>query len=632
MESHELRSPTVKLIVAGVLLLVFTLLVLASPSFEEADADVPVSYVDLNRSSLSFTSTGASEGITLKATVYPSDATNKNVMWSSSDTTVATVSQSGFVTPTGNGNAIITVTTEDGGYTDTCNVSVHVPLKSITMSQSTLTLGNDKTSQYLWVIFNPTDAEDQQITWSTSNSGVATVSSSGNVKAINSGTAIITATSHYSSSIKATCTVTVNYAVTGVTLDVTKLDMTDDDPPRTLKATIHPTNATNQKVYWSSDNTDVATVDSNGAVTPRSGGVANITVTTDDGGKTATCKVTVIETVRGEFKFYLEDELLETIKYTKSTKEITVPDYTGIMIYGWTDVVYTDSKGVKHHEDAIKYLPGDKISTSSYYQELYGIVPDGKAVKIVPKNPAYGSLWDEEIDELVRMTGILTKQGLEPYVYADNSFKASGDAIKKYLATGSYIELFNLEGGNTHVQIILDGSSPVDGGTVFSFSTNSKSSEWNDYGLVKMEMELNMTPTYLVKPIIVKIHQTGNEKNWIVLADGKPLSKTMVGNTSFFELYYAKKISIETASTNIVIYIPALMGFFLLVIFGYGRFKKQSVVAESNQSTEVETAGEPAEEPPVNNETKEETSPKPEKESTPGAEEESKESSEEESE
>ncbi len=628
MESHVLKGSTLKLIGAGVLLL--AMLVVVIPSLDQIDADVPVNYVEIDKSSLSFSSTGSSAGTYLNATVYPWDATNKNVSWSSSNDMVAIVSQSGFVTPTGNGTATIMVVTEDGGYSDTCNVSVHVPVKSITMSQSSITLGNDNTSHYLWVIFNPSDAEDQQITWSTSNSSVATVSSTGTVKAIGSGTATITATSHYSSSITATCTVTVYYAVTGVTLDASKLEMTDDDSPRTLKARIQPENATNRNVSWSSDNPAVATVDSKGTVTPRSGGVANITVMTEDGGKTASCKVTVVETVRGEFNFYLENQLLETVKYTKSVKEITVPDYSDLFIYGWTDNYYTDSKGVMHHDDAIKYLPGDKISTDSNKKDLYGIVPVGRAVKIVPKNTVY-DLWDSEIDELVRMAGILTKQGLEPYVDAEYGFTASGNAIKKYLATGSYIELYESGYGNTFLQIRIDGLSPVDGSSIFKFSIRSDSSTVDENGLVELELRVDMNPTHMVNPIIVKVQQTGTEKDWVLFADGKPLSKATVGNVSTFELYNAERISLKTASTSFMIYVPAVLGAILLAIFAYGRFKSQSAAVESTGATEAETVNEPSGEPVVYNEPNEEASPESEEESVPSPEE-SKESSEEESE
>jgi hypothetical protein len=84
------------------------------------EIDVPVSEVTLNKSSISL-AVGGTE--TLTATVSPSDATNKNVGWSSSNTGVATVTY-GTVTAVAPGSATITVTTEDGGKTAQCTVTV----------------------------------------------------------------------------------------------------------------------------------------------------------------------------------------------------------------------------------------------------------------------------------------------------------------------------------------------------------------------------------------------------------------------------------------------------------------------------------------------------------------------------
>ena len=82
-------------------------------------------------------------------------------------------------------------------------------------------------------------------------------------------------------------------AVTGVTLDKTTLEFTIGDPAQTLTATVLPDKATNKRVKWTSNNTEVATVDADGKVTAKGIGEAKITVTTDDEGKTATCTVTV---------------------------------------------------------------------------------------------------------------------------------------------------------------------------------------------------------------------------------------------------------------------------------------------------------------------------------------------------
>ena len=233
---------------------------------------------------------------TLTATVEPTNATNKNVTWSSDHEAVATVDQNGTVTARNGGQAIITVTTADGSKTATCtvNVRVHigVPVQSVGLNKTELALEVGKTGT-LEAIVEPSDATNKNVTWSSSNPEFATVDN-GVVTAVSAGEAIITVTTEDGAKT-ATCKVTVNASqtvpVTGVTLDKAELTL-EKGSTGTLKATVEPQNATNNTVTWSSSNPEFATVD-NGVVTAVSAGEATITVTTEDGGKTATCKVTV---------------------------------------------------------------------------------------------------------------------------------------------------------------------------------------------------------------------------------------------------------------------------------------------------------------------------------------------------
>ena len=139
---------------------------------------------------------------------------------------------------------------------------------------------------------SPEAASDRAVAWSSSDRSVATVDKSGTVHGLRPGTATVTATAEGKSG---TCAVTVKAKavnVTEVTLDKTELTLTEGET-ETLTATVKPDNADNRKVTWSSDKTDVATVDGAGRVTAVKAGEATVTVTTEDGGKTATCKVTV---------------------------------------------------------------------------------------------------------------------------------------------------------------------------------------------------------------------------------------------------------------------------------------------------------------------------------------------------
>ncbi len=93
----------------------------AVSTIEVSVIEIPVSGVTLNQSSITVS---LETSKTLEATVSPSNATNKNVIWSSADSTIATVSSSGVVSGVSVGNTTVTVTTEDGGYTASCEVKV----------------------------------------------------------------------------------------------------------------------------------------------------------------------------------------------------------------------------------------------------------------------------------------------------------------------------------------------------------------------------------------------------------------------------------------------------------------------------------------------------------------------------
>ncbi|MBO5280595.1 MAG: Ig-like domain-containing protein, partial [Clostridia bacterium] len=171
-------------------------------------ATVSVTGVTLNKSSATLTE---GDTLTLTATVAPTNATNKNVTWKSSDTTVATVSN-GVVTAKKAGTATITVATADGNKTATCTVTVKAKTISVTgvtlnKTSATLTEGDTLT---LTATVAPTNATNKNVTWKSSDTTVATVSN-GVVTAKKAGTATITVMTADGSKT-ATCTVTVKAA------------------------------------------------------------------------------------------------------------------------------------------------------------------------------------------------------------------------------------------------------------------------------------------------------------------------------------------------------------------------------------------------------------------------------------
>ena len=165
---------------------------------------VEVTGVSLDKNSLSLDVGGA---YTLTATVTPSNATDKTITWSSNNTSVATVSN-GKVTAKAAGIATITAKSNNGKY-DTCKVTVKNPVVEVTgvsLDKNSLSLEVGDTYMLTATVI-PSNATDKTITWSSSNSAVATVNQEGNVTAKDTGIATITAKSN--SGKLATCKVIV---------------------------------------------------------------------------------------------------------------------------------------------------------------------------------------------------------------------------------------------------------------------------------------------------------------------------------------------------------------------------------------------------------------------------------------
>ena len=177
-------------------------------------------------------------------------------------------------------------------YLTTCSTQT-VPVTGVSVSPTSATLSVGGTQQLTRTI-SPANATNQNVTWSSSNTSVATVNSSGLVTAVAAGTATITVTTQ-EGNFTATSAITVNTTnvpVTGVSVSPTSATLNVGGTQQ-LTRTISPANATNQNVTWSSNNTSVATVNSSGLVTSVAAGSATITVTTQDGGFTATSSITV---------------------------------------------------------------------------------------------------------------------------------------------------------------------------------------------------------------------------------------------------------------------------------------------------------------------------------------------------
>ena len=254
---------------------------------------VPVTGIQLSKTNLTL-EYGESE--TLTATVSPEEANDQEIFWITSSSKICTVDQNGKVTAKGNGTATITAITHDGGFTAECKVTVITSVTGVELDKTTMTLAKG-TKEALTAIITPQSATQKGVLWSSSDQNVCTVDSSGNVTALNTGTAIVTATTK-DGGLTAECTVTVVIPAYRVSLNKNEL-MLEKGKSEILTATVSPADATNKSIAWSCSNNEVCTVDQNGKVTAIATGTATITVKTIGGEFTAECKVTVVTPVTG---------------------------------------------------------------------------------------------------------------------------------------------------------------------------------------------------------------------------------------------------------------------------------------------------------------------------------------------
>ena len=236
----------------------------------------------------------------LIATVTPSYATNKTLRWETGDASVATVNQNGVVTARGAGTTCICAYSQDGSNKSSCcEVSVNVPVESVTINTSSLLMRVGE-YDYLYAEVCPTDAVNKLIRWSSTNTGVVWVNeATGRVEARGVGSATIYATAQDGTGVKGSCTVQVEPPIPVQGIDICCETYTMNVGETTyLSYDIYPADATNKNVTWCSSNPNIAEVDaSNGRVTTKKVGETIITVTTNDGNFVASCELSVKERV-----------------------------------------------------------------------------------------------------------------------------------------------------------------------------------------------------------------------------------------------------------------------------------------------------------------------------------------------
>ena len=218
--------------------LLLAVVLAVSLTLPAAATNVDVTGVTLDKTSLTL---APKDSYTLKATVTPDNATNQNVTWKTNKDKVATVSSKGVVTAVGEGTASITVYTNDGNYSATCNVTVaKSTVTGLTIDPAgpeTLPVGKTRTLVAKATYSNGTTST-VDVTWSPTNAKIADVSSTGVVTAVAEGSSEIIGTYKYTDKDNKDAFISATYKVT-----VSKTATTSKDDVLALSATTVNTNA-----------------------------------------------------------------------------------------------------------------------------------------------------------------------------------------------------------------------------------------------------------------------------------------------------------------------------------------------------------------------------------------------------
>lgn len=292
----------------------------------------PVTSVTLNRSTATLKAT---ETVQLSGSVLPANASNKNLVWTTSDENIATVSESGLVTAVAVGEVTITATSQSTpDISATCRVSVvPTPVASITLSQTSVSLKATETVS-LTATVAPETATVKDVTWTSDNPKVATVDENGVITAVTAGEAVITVTATDGSGVFNTVKVQVEpiYAES-ITIVAEGSTTLRDGETVQLRAVFVPENTTDKRVTWDAGTEINSTIDENGLFTagsvPRLVGVVARSVGTP--GVSGSIEINVVETPVESVEITSEPLVLlpgESKEVTVSVNPSTATDKT----------------------------------------------------------------------------------------------------------------------------------------------------------------------------------------------------------------------------------------------------------------------------------------------------------------
>ena len=566
--------------------------------FWKSAGTLPVESVTLDKTAATIE---VEEALQLKATVLPMEAANKNVVWTSSNTAVATVSAEGVVTGLTVGTTTITATTEDGNKTATCAITVEpITAKTWWGGPVTLTLAG----QEHYVLYSFTRNENKTITYTAIfDQGNIDVVKQVSISDVWNGlqwidaektTASWTSTSTHNAGEKILGffyfggprinfdTEAIAYivgssnerpilSVESVTLDKTTCDLMPTETAQ-LVATVNPGYVANKNVTWTSSNTAVATVDANGLVTAVAAGSATITATSEaDNTKTATCTVNVMAELTGVtyhastyvkkdanaylgINYSITRTSNRTLRYViKVNNSEDVDLELNVVVDGnWQRMEYNASANTYTYTTVTKYADGDVVS-GFFRQIKYGV--EGRwdfnyvvgSTSTTPRTMV--AVNDEDADLTHLNNGSVYDVILKRNFVMDNDwntislpFALTEEQVKEVFGEGTRItKLLSSElKSSTEIDIQFEDVTSIEAATPYLILPKKNV----DLGTLIENITINVTPNILeagitkMIPVLKTENFTGQDNTFFLGANDNLYNRSADGKIKGMRAYF----------------------------------------------------------------------------------------------
>lgn len=291
------------------------------------------------------------EKLQLNELYIPSNATRANVEWSSSDEKIAVVNENGLVTAKGKGT--VKIVAKVGSKTASSTINVIKLVTGISLSKSVVNL-NVGDGYNLVATVLPTDASDKKVTYTSSNPNIAIVSNSGLIKGLKKGSCEVIVKASNGKTAKVVVNVS-EVPLSSISFDTKDKTLSVGDTWK-INTTLKPSNVTNKSVTWKSGTPSVATINSDGLITARSGGGSTITATS--GGKSVSIKITV-----KNYNLIVDNNNFLTVK-ENSTSIIRSKSNTKVTLRGFNLGVYLSR--------SLAFMPIEPLASSKEELESKG--------------------------------------------------------------------------------------------------------------------------------------------------------------------------------------------------------------------------------------------------------------------